>query len=55
MARWGHLPPEIDRERAASIYRPDLFNAAALRAGVPMPTHDAKAGGAELFCDRTAL
>jgi len=39
MARWGHLPPEIDRERAASIYRPDLFNAAAVRAGVPVPTH----------------
>ena len=40
MARWSHLPPEIDRARAASIYRPDLFNAAAVRAGVPVPTHD---------------
>ena len=55
MARWGHLPPEIDRERAVSIYRPDLFGAAAVRAGIPVPTHEAKTEGAELFCDRAAL
>ena len=54
MARWGHLPPEIDRERAASVYRPDLFSAAAVRASVPVPTHDAKTEGVELFCDGVA-
>ena len=53
MARWGHLPPEIDRERAAAIYRPDLFRAAALRAGIVVPTQDEKAGDAGVFCDRS--
>ena len=46
MARWGHLPPEIDRERAASIYRPDLFRAAAARAGISAPSDDGKPEGA---------
>jgi NitT/TauT family transport system ATP-binding protein/nitrate/nitrite transport system substrate-binding protein len=55
MARWGHLPPEIDRERAASIYRPDLFRAAALRAGTPAPAEDARPEGPDVFCDGAAL
>ena len=46
MARWGHLPPEIDRERAVSIYRPDLYREAAMRAGISVPAHDAKPEGA---------
>jgi len=54
MARWGHLPPEIDRHRAASIYRPDLFRAAALRAGIAVPDQDTKAEDANLFCDGKA-
>jgi len=51
MARWGHLPPEIDRERAASIYRPDLFRAAALRAGIPVPAGTSRAEGPDVLCD----
>jgi NitT/TauT family transport system ATP-binding protein/nitrate/nitrite transport system substrate-binding protein len=51
MARWRHLPTEIDRERAASVYRPDLFRAAALRAGIAVPDQDVKSDDADLFCD----
>lgn len=51
MARWGHLPPEIARDRAEAIYRPDLFRAAALRAGIAAPNQDTKAQDADLFCD----
>jgi NitT/TauT family transport system ATP-binding protein/nitrate/nitrite transport system substrate-binding protein len=46
MARWGHLPPELDRQRAAAVYRPDLFRAAAMRAGISVPVEDVKAEGA---------
>lgn len=45
MARWGHLPPEVDRGRAAAIYRPDLFLAAAVRAGLPVPADDDRPEG----------
>jgi NitT/TauT family transport system ATP-binding protein/nitrate/nitrite transport system substrate-binding protein len=55
MARWGHLPPEIDDARAASIYRPDLFRAAARRAGIDVPPDDVKSESAELFCDRSII
>ncbi len=51
MARWGHLPPEIEKARAASIYRPDLFRAAAARTGVSAPLQDSRPEEPDSFCD----
>ncbi len=41
MARWGQVPDDADRGVALEIYRPDLFRAAAARAGVTLPASDA--------------
>lgn len=46
MARWNLLDRSVDLDRAAAIYRPDLFRAAAARSGVAAPLEDAKAEGA---------
>ncbi len=47
MAQWGYLGQEVDRAAlAASVYRPDLFRAAAARIGLPVPTGDGKIEGA---------
>jgi NitT/TauT family transport system ATP-binding protein/nitrate/nitrite transport system substrate-binding protein len=45
MARWGQLPQDADRAAAVAIYRPDLFRAAALRAGLSVPAEDDKSEG----------
>ena len=45
MARWKLLPPGVDAQSAAAIYRPDLFRAAAERAGISAPLADGKVEG----------
>ncbi len=46
MRRWQPLPKDIDAGRiAAEVYRPDLYRAAAERAGVAFPLIDAKTEG----------
>jgi ABC-type nitrate/sulfonate/bicarbonate transport system substrate-binding protein len=66
MARWGYLGQDIDRAALAeSVYRPDLFRAATVKIGLPVPAIDSKIEGAhdapwmldgiamdaDLFCD----
>jgi two-component system, oxyanion-binding sensor len=66
MARWGYLGQDVDRATlAGSVYRPDLFRAAAMKIGLPVPVADSKIEGvhnapwtldgiamdADLFCD----
>jgi NitT/TauT family transport system ATP-binding protein/nitrate/nitrite transport system substrate-binding protein len=47
MAQWGYLGQEVDRAALAiSVYRPDLFRAAAAKIGLPVPTADSKIEGA---------
>lgn len=46
MLRWGQIGPEVDLKAvAASVYRPDLFRAAAAQIGEPAPLVDDKAEG----------
>jgi nitrate/nitrite transport system substrate-binding protein len=46
MLRWGQIGPEIDLKAvASSVYRPDLFRAAAAHIGEPAPLVDHKAEG----------
>jgi len=46
MARWGELPPALDREAAAQqIYRPDLLAEAAQALGLAVPREDRKPEG----------
>ena len=47
MAKWGYLGQDVDRAAlAASVYRPDLFRAAAIKIGLPVPVADSKVEGA---------
>jgi NitT/TauT family transport system ATP-binding protein/nitrate/nitrite transport system substrate-binding protein len=47
MTRWGYLARDLDRDPLVdAVYRPDLFRAAAERAGLPAPRHDGKDEGA---------
>jgi NitT/TauT family transport system ATP-binding protein/nitrate/nitrite transport system substrate-binding protein len=47
MARWGYLGQDVDRAAlAASVYRPDLFRAAATEIGLSVPLADSKIEGA---------
>jgi two-component system, oxyanion-binding sensor len=47
MAQWGYLGQEVDRAALAeSVYRPDLFRAAAAKIGLSVPTDDSKIEGA---------
>ncbi|MEX0729599.1 MAG: CmpA/NrtA family ABC transporter substrate-binding protein [Aquisalimonadaceae bacterium] len=47
MIRWGQLDRPVDiRKVADSVYRPDLYRQAAQDLGVPYPTIDYKAEGA---------
>jgi nitrate/nitrite transport system substrate-binding protein len=46
MYRWGHLTTPCDMgEVARSVYRPDLFRAAAAQLGIAAPVHDVKIEG----------
>lgn len=46
MTRWGYLPRELDSGRAAqSIYKPEIYAAAAADLGIPMPESDLKIEG----------
>lgn len=47
MAKWGFLGQGVDRTAlAASVYRPDLYRAAAARIGLPAPRQGSKIEGA---------
>ena len=46
MQRWGHLETSLEPEMIArSVYRPEVFRAAAERLGLPCPEADSKAEG----------
>jgi NitT/TauT family transport system ATP-binding protein/nitrate/nitrite transport system substrate-binding protein len=46
LARWGYIGAGADRTALAwSIYRPDLYRAAAAAIGVPVPLNDTKIEG----------
>ena len=47
MARWGYLGQSADRAQLArTVYRPDLYRSAALKAGLAVPRTDNKIEGA---------
>ena len=46
MFRWGQINKAIDiRKAATSVYRPDIYRAAAKEMGIPFPTIDYKTEG----------
>lgn len=46
MTKWGYLGQDVDSAAlAASVYRPDLFRAAATKIGLPVPVADSKVEG----------
>ncbi|HTR85803.1 MAG TPA: nitrate transporter, partial [Reyranella sp.] len=45
MRRWGYLDTSVDPQKIATIFRPDLYAAAAISLGLAVPTDTAKSEG----------